>query len=43
VVDLKRVEDEKILRVFDILAGLGCYLYLMKAETRDFERLCLRP
>ncbi|WP_068516155.1 hypothetical protein [Caldimicrobium thiodismutans] len=38
VVDLKRVEDEKILRVFDILAGLGCYLYLMKAETREFER-----
>ncbi|BAU23224.1 hypothetical protein THC_0837 [Caldimicrobium thiodismutans] len=39
VVDLKRVEDEKILRVFDILAGLGCYLYLMKAESLDFEEI----
>ncbi len=39
VVDLKRVEDEKILEVFDILAGLGCYLYLMKVETREFDEI----
>jgi hypothetical protein len=39
VVDLKRVEDEKILEVFDILAGLGCYLYLIKAEAGNFEEM----
>ncbi|BAU23705.1 hypothetical protein THC_1337 [Caldimicrobium thiodismutans] len=39
VVDLKRVEDEKILEVFDILAGLGCYLYLMKVEAGNFEEM----
>ncbi len=39
VVDLKRVEDEKILEVFDILAGLGCYLYLIKAEAGNFEEI----
>ncbi|BAU22784.1 hypothetical protein THC_0388 [Caldimicrobium thiodismutans] len=39
VVDLKRVEDEKILRIFDILAGLGCYLYLIKAEALEFDEI----